>query len=128
MQLSIDNLEESGAFTGELVKRQMTYVGKGEREYTVDVYLRRLSYLEVMKHFSGDDHSDLLTERICECVVDENGVKVFEKHDVTGFYEDGSPVLDKNGKPRGGIPSQVASELVLLIAEVNGLGKSKNAD
>lgn len=123
--LSLDQIRDSGSFTGAPVKREVTWEVNGE-EYTADVYVRRLSYqTAVSDAMAVAGHGDLASNRIAHCIVDENGKPVFKVSDITGFHEDGTPVLDEDGNERGALCSELALALLAVIGEVNNLGKPK---
>lgn len=127
MKLSVDSLRESGGFAGGPVKREVTWRANGE-EYTADVYVRRLSYASAISDIEAiTSDGDLAAARIANCIVDENGKPVFRVSDVTGIQDDGTPVMeevDGELRERGGLVSSLVTALLVVIGEVNGLGKS----
>jgi len=123
MKLNVDELARSGGFSGAPVKREIKW-----KEYVFDVYVRRLSYhsaISDVKAVAGN--GDIAAARIAGCIVDEDGKPVFTVADITGVNEDGSPVLTEDGEERGALDADLATELLMAISEVNGLGKSKTA-
>jgi hypothetical protein len=127
MSLSVDSLQRSGGFAGAPVKREVTWVAGGET-HTADVYVRRLSYQSAVSDIEAYVTSgDIAAARIAKCILDENGNPVFEVHDVTGIYEDGTPVMTEdeegNSVERGGMVSSLVMALLAVIGDVNDLGK-----
>lgn len=126
MKLTADLVQENGGFTGQPVKREIIW--KGE---TYDVYVRRLSYKSAVDDAKAykDGAPAIIAHRIANCIVDENGVPIFTIEHVTGLHEDGSPVMikdkDGNNVERGPLDNSLTSQLLVLIGEVNDLGKSK---
>jgi len=123
MKLSVDSLRESGSFAGAPVKREVSWTVEGE-VLTADVYVRRLSYASAVNDIQAlANDGDLGAARIATCIVDEDGNAVFRIADVTGFEDDGKPVINDDGEERGGLISSLVTGLLVLIGEVNGLGK-----
>ena len=113
MILSIDNLEQMGAFCGAPVCKEIKWK-QGKEEHTATVYVRRLSYHSTVAEllaFSG--HKDAIAGRIAACICDEAGKPVFTPADITGV-----------GKDRGPLNSELTMALLKVIAEVNNLGES----
>lgn len=126
MKLTLDNVQKAGGFSGGAVARQIECEIDGNT-YTYDVYVRRLSYLEAMGVDADLDPGLVLAHRIASSIVDEDGQPVFRVADITGYEDDGAPVLDSEGKPRGGLFSEMIAALASVVAEVNGLGKSTSS-
>jgi hypothetical protein len=125
MSLDLQSLYKQGAFAGAPVKRDITFKVGGE-EITGTVWVRRLSYRSAVDDLKAvEGQEDLVAARIAHCIVDEDGSQLYQKHDVTGVYDDGSPVLDEDGKERGGFVTTLIMALLEAIGEVNGLGKNK---
>lgn len=124
MNLDLNTLKETNAFSGAPVKQQVTW-RVGENEYTADVWVRRLSYYSAMNDIKVIGRElDIAASRIASCIVDEAGKPVFKISDITGVYEDGAPVLDEKGKERGAMCADLVNELIVLISEVNDLKKT----
>lgn len=122
MKFSIENVAQAGGFGGKVVRRQITCT-IGDQEYTYDVNVRRLSYFEAVESVEDLDPGVILAQRIAACIVDDDGRPVMRAEDVTGIKEDGEPVLDERGKPRGGLLPELIVALGNVLSEVNGLGK-----
>lgn len=126
MKLDIEELAKSGGFAGAPVKREVKFTNNRGEEVVIDVWVRRLSYQTLMGDIDAyQNKKDMGAARIASTIVNEDGDEVFKPHDVLGYYEDGSPVLDAKGKPRGGMSDALSTALLSAISEVNGLGKSK---
>lgn len=125
MRLDVDELAKAGGFSGAPVRREIQW-----GEYVFDVYVRRLSYHSAMSDFKAvASNGDIAAARIAGCIVDEDGKPTFTVADVTGVNEDGTPVMtedaDGNLVERGALDADLATQLLVAISEVNGLGKSK---
>lgn len=114
MKLSIEALQECGAFTGAPVEREITWK-KGEQELTATVFVRPLSYLSAISDITNSK-GDPVAGRIAACICDESGAPVFTVGDITGEADPGRGPLDGN----------LTMALLGVIAEVNGLGKSES--
>lgn len=126
MSLDLSTLYKKGAFAGAPVKREITFTADGE-EITGEVWVRKLSYQSLVGDIAAiNDKDKLIAIRIANSVVDENGDQLYQVSDITGYYEDGSPVMDDKGKPRGGFVDSLIGALWLAVMEVNGLGKSQS--
>lgn len=126
MNLDLTSLYKLGGFSGPPVKREVTFQARGE-DVTGTVWVRRMSYQSAvgdMKAMGSD--GEIMAARISSCIVDENGERIYQKADVTGFYDDGKPVLDEAGNPRGGMSDSLVYALWRVIAEVNDLGKQQS--
>lgn len=125
MKLTVDGLRENGGFTGAPVKREVEWTVSGNT-YKADVYVRKLSYSTAISDASAViGGGDFAAARIAHCIVDEKGEPIFKVSDITGINEDGSPVLDESGEPRGQLNDSLGTALLVIISEVNGLGKTK---
>ena len=123
MKLSVESLASSGGFAGAPVKREVTWESGGET-HTADVWVRRYSYQAAVSDIQAlSADGEIAASRIASCVVDESGKPVFSIADITGVNQDGSPVLDDDGNPRGGLVSSLVTALLILIGDVNGMGK-----
>lgn len=125
MKLDIEELAKSGGFAGAPVKREIKW-----KEYVFDVYVRRLSYHSAISDVKAvAANGDIAAARIAACIVNEDGKPIFTVPDITGANDDGSPVMSKdddgNLVERGALDADLATELLVAISEVNGLGKSK---
>lgn len=130
-KLSLDTLAQKGAFTGQPVKKELTWY-KGDEELVFTVYIRRLSYhsavSDVESLATGD--GNVAARRIAYSVVDEHGDPIFKVSDITGYHEDGSPVMVEDPESgemveRGGLDDELVTSLLVLIGEVNDMGKTR---
>lgn len=116
MNLSIDSLQQMGAFTGAPVQEEVTWK-QGGKELTVTVYVRPLSYCSAVsdiKTMAGK--GDAIAGRIAASICDENGKPVFTPEDITGEAD----------PERGALDGNLTMALLSVIAKVNGLGKSES--
>ncbi|MCK2183504.1 phage tail assembly chaperone family protein, TAC [Halomonas getboli] len=116
MNLSIDRLQQMGAFTGAPVEKEITWECQGE-EYTATVYVRRLSYMTAVydaQAFGGQ--VDGIAGRIAASICDDKGKPVFTPQDVTGEADPDRGPLDHN----------LTMALLGVIGEVNNPGKAKS--
>jgi len=114
MQLSIDSLKQVGAFTGAPVEREITWK-QGGQELTATVYVRPLSYLSAKADLAAlTGKSDGVAGRIASCICDAEGKPVFTPEDITGEAD----------PERGPLDGNLTMALMLVIGQVNGLGKT----
>jgi hypothetical protein len=125
MSLDLQTLYKKGGFAGAPVEREITFRVNGE-EVTGTVWVRKMSYQSAVGDLKSLGGDDIAAARIANCICDENGNQLYQVSDITGYYEDGSPVLDEDGSPRGGFVESLLLALWSVIAEVNGLGKSQS--
>ena len=129
MQLTLDSLEKAGAFAGGLEKREITWASKG-KEHKFEVYVRPMSYHTAVNDIAAiRDGGDIVAARLAGGICDSDGKSVFTVADITGLNDDGTPVMiERNGKlvERGGIARDLANELMTVLGEVSGLGKSQS--
>jgi hypothetical protein len=126
MRLDLESLYKSGGFAGAPVEREITFKVNGE-EITGTVWVRRMSYQSAVGDIKALKNEDqIAAARIASCICDESGNPMYKISDITGFYDDGSPVLDDQGKPRGGMVESLLLALWSVIGEVNGLGKNQS--
>jgi len=126
MSLDLQSLYKKGGFAGAPVEREITFMVDGE-EVTGTVWVRRMSYQSAVGDIKALKNPDeIAASRIASCIVDEQGNQLYSVSDITGYYEDGTPVLDENGNPRGGFIESLLMALWAVIGEVNGLGKNQS--
>lgn len=114
MKLSLESLQQAGAFTGAPVEREITWK-QGKQELTATVYVRPLSYLAAvsdLRALAGKE--DGVAGRIAASICDEQGKPVFTPEDITGEADPSRGALDGN----------LTMALLAVIAEVNNLGKT----
>ena len=131
MKLSLESLQQAGAFTGAPVEREITWK-QGKQELTATVYVRPLSYLAAvsdLRALAGKE--DGVAGRIAASICDEQGKPVFTPEDITDGPivkdEKGKPVLDSEGMPTrtgGALSGNLTMALLGVIAEVNNMGKT----
>lgn len=114
MKLSIESLQQAGAFTGAPVEKSITWK-QGEQEFTATVYVRPLSYKAAVSDLQAlSGKVDGVAGRIAASICDESGKPVFTVGDITGEADPARGALDGN----------LTMALLAVIAEVNGLGKT----
>ncbi|MCO1337039.1 phage tail assembly chaperone family protein, TAC [Microbulbifer sp. OS29] len=113
MELSIESLQEQGAFSGAPVERSITWK-QGKDEFTATVHIRRLSYYSAVNDVAAlRGEGDVIAGRIAACVLDAEGKPVFTPADITGEADPG----------RGPLNADLTQALLLEIGAVNNLGK-----
>lgn len=126
MSLDLESLFKSGGFAGPPVQKEITFTAGGQ-EVTGTVWVRRLSYQSAVGDIKAMElNGEVAAARIANCILDEQGNQMYAIHDITGYYDDGSPVLDGEGNPRGGFVESLLHALWEAIAEVNDLGKPQS--
>jgi len=127
VDLNIKNLRKSGSFVGEPVKKEITLLN-GDEEVKADVWVRKLSYHSIVNDLTPSP--DRLAIRIAECICDKDGGPIFRVSDVTGFDDEGQAVMVKDEKgnkvEQGALSADICNQLLALIQEVNGLGKTQS--
>lgn len=114
LALSIASLSAMGAFTGAPVEKTITWT-KGEDTHEALVYVRPLSYRSTVSDLrEGRENGDAVAGRIAASICDAEGVPVFTVGDITG---DADP-------ERGPLDGNLTMALLVVIGEVNGLGKT----
>lgn len=128
MQLTVDSLNKAGGFTGGPVKKQVEWEFNGEM-VKADVWIRPMSYHTAVKDISAyRTGSDIIAQRLAMCVCHKDGSPVFLVSDITGYNDDGTPVMVKDGDKdveRGPLSVSLSDALMALVSEVSGLGKTK---
>lgn len=113
MKLTVENLNNSGAFVGAPVERDVTWEQNGEK-ITATVYVRKLSYASAVADLvSVKSGSDPVAHRIAACICDEFGEPVFSPGDITG----------ESDPKRGALNHNLVMALLKLISEVTTSGK-----
>lgn len=127
MEFSVESLQQHGGFSGPPVKRSVEWQVNGET-LSADVYIRPMSYSTVVDNPGGKSTGEIVAQRLARSVCHKDGSPVFRVSDVTGYNEDGTPVITKvNGEKveRGPLNRELTEALVALVMEVSGLGKKK---
>ncbi|SDF69863.1 Phage tail assembly chaperone, TAC [Onishia taeanensis] len=112
--LSLDSLQQQGAFTGAPVAKTITWM-VDDQEYTATVYVRRLSYqaaVQDVRAYNGQ--VDGIAGRIASCICDEHGASIFTPEDITGEAD----------PERGPLGRSLTLALLGVIGEVNPSGKT----
>jgi hypothetical protein len=129
MELSINSLQDAGAFTGAPVEKEIKWE-QGCETLTATTYVRKLSYKSAVsdvRQFGGD----VIAGRIASCICDKNGNPVFTVDDITGNVADekGDTKEEKERKAkireRGPLDHNLTIALLTAIGDVNGTIKKK---
>ncbi|MDU1090526.1 MAG: phage tail assembly chaperone family protein, TAC [Leclercia adecarboxylata] len=113
MQLTLDNLKKSGAFTGRPIEKEITWK-QGDEELTATVFIRPAGYHAATQGIQASAGKiDGVAGYIAAAVCDEAGNPVFTAKDITGE-------ADPN---RGALDGALTVALLVAIQEVNELGK-----
>lgn len=116
MELTLENLKAAGAFTGAPVERQISWK-QGDQELSATVYVRPLSYRSAVNDIKAvSANTEAIAGRIAACICDAAGKPVFTPEDITGEAD----------PERGPLDGNLTMALLVVIAEVNGLGKLKS--
>ncbi|MBI6916547.1 phage tail assembly chaperone family protein, TAC [Pseudomonas juntendi] len=117
MKLSIQNLQEVGAFTGAPVEKTITWK-QGTQEFTATVYVRLLGYQSAVSDLIAvAGKHDGVAGRIASCICDEAGQPIFKIGDITGEADPARGALDGN----------LTVALLSAIGEVNNPGKTQSS-
>ncbi|VVN74000.1 phage tail assembly chaperone family protein, TAC [Pseudomonas fluorescens] len=117
MQLSINGLKEMGAFTGRPVEREIKWI-QGGKELTATVFVRPLGYRTAVNDvLSATGKVESYAGRIAASICNEAGQPVFSVEDITG---DADP-------ERGALDGNLTVALMMVIAEVNNMGKTMSS-
>lgn len=118
MELSLDTLKQSGSFTGAPVEREIKWK-QGDQELIATVYVRPLSYLAAVSDLRAvNGKVDGIAGRIAASICDKQGKPVFAPEDITGEAD----------PDRGALDGNLTMALLVVIGEVNGLGKAPNSE
>jgi len=117
MQLTLDTLKSSGAFTGAPVLKSITWANEDGESFTADVYVRRLSYATLVEGYKAATAAgfDPIAQKIASCICDAEGRAVMTAADVDGSAD----------PERGPLCAELTEAFLQAIGEVNGLGKKK---
>lgn len=117
MKLSINGLKEMGAFTGRPVEREIKWLQSG-KELVATVFVRPLGYRTAINDvLSATGKVESYAGRIAASICDEAGQPVFTVDDITG---DADP-------ERGALDGNLTVALMVVIAEVNNMGKTMSS-
>ena len=130
MKLTLENLQNVGAFCGAPVKKKVSWIQDGE-VLTADVYVKPLSYSVINADIESVKSGDSpWPRRVALSICDESGTPVFKLSDITGINDDGTPVMtqdDGREVERGALNYSLFDGLVSLVMEVSGLGKARKS-
>ena len=78
MQLTLDTLKETGAFTGRPVEKEIKWKGRDGKEHIATVYVRPMGYHTTKAELLAyNGKSDPVAGRIAAPICDEEGKQVF---------------------------------------------------
>jgi hypothetical protein len=112
MDLSIENLKKSKAFTSKPVKKEIEWVSDGVT-HKFNTYVRPLSYQTAIGDINARNGVDFLASRIASSLCDQDGKAVFTVSDLTG----------QDDPERGAIDPVLTQLLLVAIHEVQNAGK-----
>ncbi len=91
MQLTLDTLKETGAFTGRPVEKEIKWKGRDGKEHIATVYVRPMGYHTTKAELLAyNGKSDPIAERIAAHICDQDGAPVFTAADILGTASPGS--------------------------------------
>ncbi|WP_316547864.1 phage tail assembly chaperone family protein, TAC [Klebsiella michiganensis] len=118
MQLTLDTLKETGAFTGRPVEKEIKWKGRDGKEHIATVYVRPMGYHTTKAELLAyNGKSDPVAGRIAAHICDEEGKQIFTEADILGTAS----------KDRGALDGPIVIALLAVIQEVNELGKTTNS-
>lgn len=117
MKLTLENLQDMGAFTGPPVEKEITW-SLGGSQFQATVFVRRLSYAAAVSDVrAARGQTDHIAGRIASAICDEHGAAIFAPEDITG----------ESDPDRGALDHGLTLALLSAIGEVNGLGKKRGS-
>ena len=117
MKLNLETLASVGAFTGRPVEREIKWMQDG-KQIVATVFVRPLGYQTAVNDvLSATGRVETYAGRIAASICDEEGRPVFTVADITGDADPGRGALDGN----------LTVALMMVIAEVNNLGKTMSS-
>lgn len=117
MNLTIENLQAAGAFTGAPVKKEIAWQNDEGVELQATVFVRRVGYSAALSDLTAARcKSDPVAGRIASSICDAEGKAVFTPGDITGEAD----------PERGPLHHALVMELMRVMGEVNGAGKTKS--
>lgn len=115
MQLTLDTLKETGAFTGRPVEKEIKWKGRDGKEHIATVYVRPMGYHTTKAELLAyNGKSDPIAERIAAHICDQDGAPVFTAADILGTAT----------PERGALDGPIVMALLAAIHDVNELGKT----
>ncbi|MET5290122.1 phage tail assembly chaperone family protein, TAC [Raoultella planticola] len=118
MQLTLDTLKETGAFTGRPVEKEIKWKGRDGQEHIATVFVRPMGYhttKAAIMAYKGI--SDPVAGRISAHICNEAGEAIFTEEDILGTASE----------ERGALDGPIVIALLTVINEVNELGKITNS-
>lgn len=113
MDLSIENLTKSKAFTSKPVPKEIVWEHDGVK-HKFKTYIRPLGYHTAVGDISSVRNDNFLAARIASSICDGDGKPVFAVADLIG----------ENDPERGPIADSLTHALLIAIGEVQNLGKT----
>lgn len=118
MQLTLDALKETGAFTGRPVEKEIKWKSRDGKEHIATVFVRPMGYHTTKADLLAyNGKSDPIAERIAAHICNEDGEPVFTAADILGTAS----------TERGALDGPIVMALLAVIQEVNELGKTTNS-
>ncbi|MCM6011398.1 phage tail assembly chaperone family protein, TAC [Klebsiella pneumoniae] len=115
MQLTLDTLKETGAFTGRPVKKEIKWKGRDGKEHKATVFVRPMGYHTTKAQLLAyNGKSDPVAGSIAAHICDEEGNPIFTEADILGTASEEYGALD----------GPIVIALLAVIQEVNELGKT----
>ncbi|EMX3579529.1 TPA: phage tail assembly chaperone family protein, TAC [Klebsiella pneumoniae] len=115
MQLTLDTLKETGAFTGRPVEKEIKWKGRDGKEHKVTAYVRPVGYHSTkVDLLASKGKVDPVAGRIAAHICDEEGNPIFTEADILGTASE----------ERGALDGPIVIALLVAIQEVNELGKT----
>lgn len=114
MDLSLDNLKKSKAFTARPVEKTIKWDKDGEL-LTFTTFVRPLSYQTAVGDIAAHRGADPLASRIASSICNADGQAVFTVADITGEAD----------PEKGALDPDLTNLLLIAIGEVQNVGKTK---
>ncbi|HBR1533570.1 TPA: phage tail assembly chaperone family protein, TAC [Klebsiella pneumoniae] len=115
MQLTLDTLKETGAFTGRPVEKEIKWKGRDGKEHIGTVFVRPMGYHSTkVDLLASKGKVDPIAGRIAAQICDEGGNPIFTEADVLGTASEKYGALD----------GPIVIALLVAIQEVSELGKA----
>lgn len=129
MKLNLEALTQAGAFTGRPVEREIKWK-QGETELVATVFVRPLGYQTAVNDvLSATGRHDNYAGRIAASICDEQGKPVFTVLDITDGPLDPAELAKDPGSTKrlGALDGSLTVALMMVIAEVNNMGKTMSS-
>jgi hypothetical protein len=112
MDLSLDNLKKSKAFTSRPVEKTIEWKKDGD-VHKFTTFVRPLSYQTAIGDIAAHRGADPLASRIAASICDAEGRAVFTVADITGEAD----------PEKGALDPDLTNLLLIAIGEVQNVGK-----